>query len=173
VGAADADRTARRRTVVAWTFVAVQAILLVGIVAAPRDKAWQVNEPIRVAGLGMLLVGTAIGLWAAARLGRGFTPSPLPNGAIELVTRGPYRWVRHPMYTAVMLLATGIAIRAGSVAVAAQTIALVVLFNVKARWEERQLATTFPGYLAYQASTPRFVPGTTQRPGLLHRRAES
>lgn len=157
----DSNRDAQRHTIVAWTFVAVQAILLVGIVVGPRDETWHVAEAIRSAGLVLFALGVAIGLWAAARLGRGLTPSPLPNGQVELVTLGPYRWVRHPMYTAVMVIAAAIAIRAGSIAVVAQAIALVALFNAKARWEEDRLAATFAGYDAYMAATPRFLPRPT------------
>jgi protein-S-isoprenylcysteine O-methyltransferase Ste14 len=62
------------------------------------------------------------------------------------------------MYTAVMLLAVGVATRSASWLVVAQTVALIVLFNVKARWEERRLAETFPDYKSYQATTPRFLP---------------
>jgi protein-S-isoprenylcysteine O-methyltransferase Ste14 len=143
---------------VAWTFVGVQALLLAGIVVAPRDDSWQLSQFVRVGGTGLVAVGVGVGLWAAARLGRGLTPSPLPNGATSLVSRGPYRWVRHPMYTAVMLLAVGVATRSGSWLVVAQTVALIVLFNVKARWEERRLVETFPEYTSYQATTPRFLP---------------
>jgi len=155
---ATSPQSVRRRTVVAWTFVGVQALLLAGIVVVPRDDSWQLGQFVRVGGTGLVAVGVGVGLWAAARLGRGLTPSPLPNGAISLVSRGPYRWVRHPMYTAVMLLAVGVATRSGSWLVVAQTVALIVLFNVKARWEERRLVETFPDYTSYQATTPRFLP---------------
>ncbi len=155
---ATSPQVARRRAVVAWTFVGVQALLLAGIVVAPRDDSWQLSQFVRAGGTGLVVVGVGVGLWAAARLGRGLTPSPLPNGAISLVSRGPYRLVRHPMYTAVMLLAVGVATRSGSWLVVAQTVALIVLFNVKARWEERRLAETFPDYKSYQATTPRFLP---------------
>ncbi len=155
---ATSPQAARSQAVVAWTFVGVQALLLAGIVVAPRDDSWQLSQFVRVGGTGLVAVGVGVGLWAAARLGRGLTPSPLPNGAISLVSRGPYRWVRHPMYTAVMLLAVGVATRSGSWLVVAQTVALIVLFNVKARWEERRLVETFPEYTSYQATTPRFLP---------------
>jgi protein-S-isoprenylcysteine O-methyltransferase Ste14 len=152
------DSVAKRNTTVAWTLVGIQALLLIGIVAAPRDETWRAGTALRAVGLLLVLLGVALGLWAAAKLGRGLTPSPLPNGAIGLVTAGPYSWVRHPMYTAVMLAAAGIALRAGSLAVVAQTLALLGLFHFKARWEEARLGATFPGYSSYQEVTPRFVP---------------
>ena len=47
--------------------------------------------------------------------------------------------------------------------VTAACAALVVLINVKARWEERQLALRFTGYADYAARTRRFIPGPTRR----------
>ena len=148
----------QRRRLMAWGFVALQAILLIAIVLAPRDVSWIPPAAVRVLGAALVGAGVLLGSWAAVRLGRGLTPLPIPNGATELVSVGPYRWVRHPMYTAVMVLVLGIAIRSGSLLVAAEVAALVLLFNVKARWEEQQLLAAFPGYDGYAASTPRFLP---------------
>jgi len=108
--------------------------------------------------MAFMSAGVAIGLWSALYLGRGLTPSPLPNGSTDLVTRGPYRFVRHPIYTAVILLGIGMAIRSGSWIVTVALVGLVVLFSVKSRWEEMHLADTFPGYEQYTTATGRFVP---------------
>ena len=149
-----------RRTVIAWSFVAVQAALLIAFATTPRRGDWVLTSAVDIAAVAVIAVGLGVGLWAALKLGRGLTPSPLPNGAVGLVTRGPYRWVRHPMYTAVMMIAAGVAIRSGSVVVIAEGLALVVLFNIKARWEEQRLIEAFPAYRDYRASTSRFVPTT-------------
>lgn len=148
------------RKVVAWSFVAVQALLLVAIVATPRAADWTATGWLDAVAVAILVLGVVSGLWAALRLGRGLTPSPLPNGAVDLVTRGPYRWVRHPMYTAVMLIVAGVTIRSSSFVVLAEAVALAVLFNVKARWEEQRLMESFPGYSEYREVTGRFVPTT-------------
>ena len=149
---------AKRDTAVAWLFVAIQFTLLAVMVFYPRDRAWVPTAAMRT--VGMLFMGAAVGLglWAALYLGRGLTASPLPNGATDLVTRGPYQFVRHPMYTSVILLGIGMTIRSGSSIVAVAFVALIVLFAVKSRWEELHLADTFPGYPRYMASTGRFVP---------------
>ncbi len=143
---------------VAWSFVAVQVLLLAAVVATPRGDDWARPWWLDAVAVATLALGVGLGLWAALRLGRGLTPSPLPNGAVDLVTRGPYRWVRHPMYTAVMLIVAGVAIRSGSYLVVVEAVALAALFNVKARWEERRLVETFPGYRDYRKSTGRFLP---------------
>ncbi len=148
-----------RDQMVAWTYVAIQALLLVAIVMLPRDTSWETGQTARTIGSALFFLGAGIGIWAGVYLGRGLTPSPLPNGATDLVVKGPYAYVRHPMYTGVMLLSIGITVKSGSIWVLAATIGLVVLFAVKARWEEAQLAVAFPGYRAYMSRTGRFVPG--------------
>jgi protein-S-isoprenylcysteine O-methyltransferase Ste14 len=144
---------------VAWTFVAVQAVLIVLMVVGPRDTGFAIDGAVRVFGTIASIVGAIVGVWSAIYLGKGLTPSPLPNGRTELVSAGPYRWVRHPMYSAVMLFMAGVAARSGSWLVVFELIGLVVLFSVKSRWEETQLQGAFEGYREYAAGTPRFIPG--------------
>ena len=149
---------ARRDQVVAWSFVAVQAFLLVAIVLLPRDTDWVPGDFARIVSDVLFFAGVALGLWAFVYLGRGLTPSPLPNGAGKLVVKGPYAFARHPIYTGVILLSIGITLRAGNFLVVGATVALIVLFAVKARWEEKHLSSTFPGYSDYMTRTGRFVP---------------
>ena len=146
----------RRR--VAWLLVGVQALLLAGIVLLPPGPGWQKTPLTDSAGSISTAIAFGLGVWAVAYLRRGLTPSPIPNGESPLVVRGPYRWVRHPMYTAVMLFAGGAAIRSGGWLIASLAVALGVFLVFKARWEEERLGETFPGYQAYRARTPRFVP---------------
>ncbi len=154
----DTVHFSRRERVVAWLFVGIQFALLGVMVLLPRDIAWIPTATMRTIGMALLVAGAGIGAWGASYLGRGLTPSPLPNGAASLVTRGAYRFVRHPIYTAVMLLGAGITLRAGSWVVLIAFGALMLLFNVKARWEELHLSDTFPGYERYMKHTSRFLP---------------
>ncbi|MEN8040789.1 MAG: isoprenylcysteine carboxylmethyltransferase family protein [Actinomycetota bacterium] len=155
---ADTTSHTRRETGVAWLFVAVQFLLLGVMVLYPRDTAWAPSEIMQLIGSALMVAGVVVGLWAAAYLGKGLTPLPLPNGATDLVTRGPYRLVRHPIYVSVMLLGAGITIRSGSAIVALAFVALVALFAVKARWEEMHLIDAFPGYERYMEASGRFSP---------------
>jgi protein-S-isoprenylcysteine O-methyltransferase Ste14 len=152
-------RRTGRATIVAWSFVAAQFALIGLMVFAPRARGFDLGAAGRIAGIGLMVAGGALGLWSAVYLGRGLTPSPLPNGSVDLVVAGPYRWARHPMYVAVMLFMAGVAIRSGSWLVVAAFGGLVVLFSVKARWEEAHLRDAFPGYERYGERTRRFFPG--------------
>jgi protein-S-isoprenylcysteine O-methyltransferase Ste14 len=80
----------------------------------------------------------------------------LPNA--DLVTSGAYAHMRHPIYTAAVLILTGY-----TLAWSNWTLALVVgvvslqYFSAKARAEEHWLLTKFPGYVTYMRHVPRRV----------------
>jgi protein-S-isoprenylcysteine O-methyltransferase Ste14 len=104
--------------------------------------------------------GIALGLWAVScnRIGNfNIRPDPRPGG--KLVDRGPYRWIRHPMYTAVIACGIAGALVIGSAWGWIGAVALVLVLVVKAAVEERWMLVAHPDYQAYRASTKRFVPG--------------
>jgi protein-S-isoprenylcysteine O-methyltransferase Ste14 len=147
-----------RDTVVAWTFVIVQLVLLVLIVLLPSGDLWTVPAWLDLVARVLEWVGAAVLLVGLVNLGRSLTPlpSPVPHG--ELRTGGLFRLVRHPIYSGIMALTIGVSIRSASLGVVAATASLVGWFMLKARWEEARLAVRYPGYAAYAEHTPRFVP---------------
>jgi len=86
--------------------------------------------------------------------------SPMPKDDGRLVTRGVYRHLRHPMYTAIVLVVIGIGLRQPSLVVVAAGIALVILLLAKARFEERLLVARYPDYAEYRRHTWGLIPGT-------------
>jgi protein-S-isoprenylcysteine O-methyltransferase Ste14 len=149
--------------VTAWLLVIAQFALIAAVALAPGAH-WEVTAvhlAVSAAAIGSALL---IGVWAALWLGRGLTPLPLPNGQVDLVTGGPYRWIRHPMYSAVMLGMGGVAVASGSWWAVVAWLALTVLLNLKARWEERHLMAAFPGYTAYRRGTGYFLPRSDMSP---------
>lgn len=145
-----------------WTsraLVTAQFVLLLALVLVPRGGGWVVPPWLRVVAGVLGVVGVVIMLLGGTALGRGLTAAPLPNAHAQLRTGGLYRFVRHPIYSGLLLMAGAIAVVSGSVARLLVFAALVGLISVKARWEERQLMMRFPDYAAYAARTPRFVPG--------------
>lgn len=105
-----------------------------------------------------LVLGVVLVAAASLRLGRALTATPVPTQAGELVTHGLYRYMRHPIYSGVLLAVAGLTLRSGSVVTLVVAVATVVFFVVKSTWEERRLAERYEGYAAYAATTPRFVP---------------
>jgi protein-S-isoprenylcysteine O-methyltransferase Ste14 len=147
-----------RDTVVAWAFVIVQFVLLVLIVLLPSGDLWTAPASLDLVARVLEWVGAAVLVVGLVNLGRSLTPlpSPVPHG--ELRTGGLFRLVRHPIYSGIMALTIGVSIRSGSLGVVAAAAFLVGWFMLKARWEEARLAVRYPGYAAYAAHTPRFVP---------------
>ena len=116
-------------------------------------------EPWRV-GLGFVLfaVGLGVAVWARVHLGRNWGTPMTQKDEPELVTGGPYRWVRHPIYSGILLAAVGTA-----VALSWSWLIVVglvgVYFGYSATVEERYLTERFPGtYPPYKRSTKMLLP---------------
>jgi protein-S-isoprenylcysteine O-methyltransferase Ste14 len=100
-----------------------------------------------VAAAGFVLV-----LWAGRTMGRSFTPFPRPPRDAELVQRGPFRYLRHPVYVGGLLFFAGLAL-VFSVYALVLTGVLALFWVAKARREERYLVERFPGYADYRRRT--------------------
>ncbi len=156
--------TDRRHVAIGWGLVAVQAALIVGIILVPVGDDWPLPAWVATTATALTWVGGLLIVWAVLVFGRGVTPSPVPSNKARLRTRGPYRWIRHPMYTGVMALMAGSALARRSVGAAALWVVLVAFFVAKARWEEDRLVETYPGYRDYRDRTPAFVPRPRRDP---------
>lgn len=146
-----------------WVLVGIQFALFCAVAAGALATGVGPSLPrSTIAGLTLTALGAIVLLAAARHLGAALTPNPVPNRA-GLVAHGLYRWVRHPIYTGVLLACLGVAVAAGTVLAYAAVVALLVLFEVKTRLEERWLTRTYPGYAEYAAVTGKFVPGLGKR----------
>jgi protein-S-isoprenylcysteine O-methyltransferase Ste14 len=106
------------------------------------------------------LASVALGLWTLSTNHPGnFNIRPEPKAQGHLVTTGPYRWVRHPMYGSVLLLAAGASAWLMNLTGAVLWLALLGVLIAKAYLEERWLVQRYPQYAEYQRSTWRLVPG--------------
>jgi protein-S-isoprenylcysteine O-methyltransferase Ste14 len=107
-----------------------------------------------------VLMGAGVLVAAAGgmRLGAALTPTPIPKEGAELVTSGIYRFVRHPIYSGVLLAALGLVILGSSAGHIVGWLALFVVLSVKASGEEAMLAKLHPGYDSYAKSTGRLIP---------------
>ncbi len=147
-----------RRGLMGWLLVSVQAALIVALVLTPQGASWA--TPTWVVGTGWALssLGAAWAIWAAFRLGDRLTPTPVPRDGGELRTDGAYARMRHPIYSGVLLIVVGIAIRTGSALGLVLAVVTIGFFQAKVAFEERLLIERFPDYPAYAAVTPRFLP---------------
>jgi protein-S-isoprenylcysteine O-methyltransferase Ste14 len=156
-GAPDNDvRTAR-------LLVTGQFALIGILVLFPRRDDWPVPVALTIACSVVAVVGLVVMVIGATGLGRGLTATPLPNAHARLRTGGLYRYVRHPIYSGLLLTMASFTVASGSVFRLLTLGVLVLLLTVKARWEEKRLARRFEGYAGYAARTPRFVPVRLRR----------
>ena len=144
--------------VAAWTLVALQLVLLAGLVWFPGERAWPVSGWLVAAASVMIATAAVFAVAGALRLGAGLTASPLPSAAAQLRTTGMYACVRHPIYTGLLLGGAGVVLLGGRTSRVWVWFALFALLWGKTLLEERKLAARFPGYRDYAASTPRLVP---------------
>lgn len=138
--------------------VAGQFALIGILVLLPRRHDWPVPTTLTVALRAATVVGVALMGIGATGLGRGLTATPLPNTHAQLRTGGLYRFVRHPIYSGLLLTMASLTAASGSGLRLLTLGALFVLLSVKARWEEKRLSQRFEGYAEYAARTPRFLP---------------
>lgn len=101
--------------------------------------------------------------WAALYLGRSFSLLPEVR---QLVARGPYRWVRHPLYASYMLWAYGVFLIDPHVWMMVLVDVFVVLLAWRTLVEERKLKAAIPGYREYMARTGMFWPRLLRRRGM-------
>lgn len=152
------DPGARHHQVQAWSFVTGQLILLAVLVLAPFRRPPPATTVLTIVGdvlSAMSLIGIVV---AASALGRGLTASPLPNQAAQLRTGGFFTWVRHPIYSFVLVFGLGRMISFPTATTIFTLVILVGLLTGKAGWEERRLMERFAGYSDYARTTPRFLP---------------
>jgi len=119
------------------------------------------SHPQDLAAAAVLLAGlsAALAAWTIAhnRLGN-FNIHPQPHVRGQLITSGPYRWVRHPMYSAVLLGAAALATATDLDWAWAQWLALLGVLSAKALLEERWLKQKYPSYAIYCRHSKRFLP---------------
>jgi protein-S-isoprenylcysteine O-methyltransferase Ste14 len=105
------------------------------------------------------LLGLAIGVWAVFVIGLGkfnITPDPLTSS--RLVTRGPYRLIRHPMYLALLLVTLPLLAADFSWFRLAIWLILLVDLLLKLNYEEGLLTTHLTGYAEYKRNSYRLIP---------------
>ena len=109
-------------------------------------------------GLALFALGLGFAVWARLHIGRNWGTPMTQKAEPELVTSGPYRLVRHPIYSGILLAGIGTAIALSWVWLIAFALT-AIYFVYAATVEERFLAEQFPDdYPGYRRSTRMFVP---------------
>jgi protein-S-isoprenylcysteine O-methyltransferase Ste14 len=124
-----------------------------------RSSGFAVHSVILAAiGVALFACGIALAVWARLHLGRNWGMPMSQRAEPELVTSGPYRFVRHPIYSGLLTAMLGTALvdnLLGLIVVAV----LVAYFYYCGTVEERNLAATFPrAYPEYRSRTKMLIP---------------
>jgi protein-S-isoprenylcysteine O-methyltransferase Ste14 len=139
------------------TGVSVIAVFLIAGVLRYGSLAVH-SMTLEVIGAVLFACGIALAIWARLHLGRNWGMPMSQRAEPELVTSGPYRFVRHPIYTGLLTAMLGTALvnnLLGLIVVAA----LVAYFYYSGMVEERNLASTFPEtYPEYRSRTKMLIP---------------
>lgn len=112
----------------------------------------------RIAGGLFALVGTYFILAGSLRLGRNITPVPYPKEHATLVESGPYRIVRHPIYSGGILAGLGWAFWVHGTLTILYVIIMFVFFDVKSRREEVWLVEKYGAYPEYKKRVRKLIP---------------
>lgn len=145
-------------------YVAAQLVLIALVFAGPRTlpglPAWppSLARISTTAGIALILAGVLLLVAAFFRLGRNLTPLPHPKANSTLVQTGPYRLVRHPMYTGGIALTYGWALYVGSWLTLVYATVLLIFLDFKSAREERWLVEKFTEYPGYQRRVRKLIP---------------
>jgi protein-S-isoprenylcysteine O-methyltransferase len=144
-----------------WTVYLTQAAALV-------ELAWRGQRAIPLdltswGALSVMVAGLTLRAWAVALLGPWFTWNVTIQPGRRLVSRGPYRLMRHPGYTGALMtfVASCVLLRSWATAALA-AVALALAFMRRIRYEEALLLETLAGYEAYLARTGKLLPRIRQ-----------
>jgi len=141
---------------IGWLLVVLQIAVFVVLALLP----WRSTTVASVVlATPFLLGGGLLGFWSFQRLGNALTPTPVPIHGAGLRTTGPYSWVRHPIYSAVLLITLGFLVAAGSVWSWLWGVAIFVFFWLKSRWEDSLLAEEYgTEWQSWAKSTGALIP---------------
>jgi protein-S-isoprenylcysteine O-methyltransferase Ste14 len=129
----------------AWSFLA--------------DRIVPQNDAVTVAGLALTVGGLIFAVWARIALGANWSGTVTIKTGHNLIRRGPYRWIRHPIYTGILGSMIGTVMLQGEVrAFLGFALMLLALYR-KARREERFLSEEFgEGFAEHAKHTGMFLP---------------
>jgi protein-S-isoprenylcysteine O-methyltransferase Ste14 len=115
---------------------------------------------LRALGCALALAGVALAVRARQVLGENWSVAVQLKRGHELIERGPYRWVRHPIYSGLLLAFLGTAVLVGELRGLLALAIVAVSFWFKLRLEERWLGEQFgAAYADYKTRVKALVPG--------------
>lgn len=142
------------QTVKANTLVSLQFISLFALIFTTS------RFDNRIIAVTLCFLGIMLAAWAIASMRRSkLRITPVPDANAILITIGPYKFIRHPMYTSIIVAVTGLLFSDFTWVRFFIAVALFIVLIIKLGWEEQMLLQKFPMYGEYLQKTFRLIPG--------------
>jgi protein-S-isoprenylcysteine O-methyltransferase Ste14 len=150
------------------SFVVVVARIAIGLAGAgvvagdiTSAELSGARWPLFAAGLALMLAGIVLRQWAIAMLGRSFTVVVRVREGQEVIDTGPYRWVRHPSYTGMLLTFAGYGLALGNwISILCAVLVPLTGIMVRIHFEEQALLEGLgEPYRRFAEGRKRLVPG--------------
>ncbi len=117
-------------------------------------------EAVRWFGVALCAIALPLVVWMFQSLGNNITDTVQTRAHAQLVVRGPYKWIRHPLYSFGGLLFLGLLLMAANALLMGLAAIAFTLLLLRTPNEEAKLVEKFGDeYRTYMARTARFVPG--------------
>jgi protein-S-isoprenylcysteine O-methyltransferase Ste14 len=157
-----AGRGGRARDRATRALIAVSLGAAVGLALLLRSVAPGARIPTAGRALGVIVMwlGLAIRVWAIAALGRAFRTTVEVDAGQAVVTTGPYRWIRHPSYSGLLLIVAGLGLALGNwLSLVACCVVPLPAIVRRIHVEEAELERVLgDAYRVYRRTTTRLVP---------------
>jgi protein-S-isoprenylcysteine O-methyltransferase Ste14 len=140
-----------------YLFVTIQFILFFCFIF---DLNWsmKLSLVIQKVGLWFSILGGLIIILALLQLNKSLSPFPTPKNNTTLLQNGLYKYIRHPIYTGIIIFFTGYSVYQNSFYKLVISLLLIILFHFKSKYEEQRLEQKFPNYKLYKSKTRKFFP---------------
>jgi protein-S-isoprenylcysteine O-methyltransferase Ste14 len=155
-------RESRAQRLRYWILLIIAYLLLINARRLPYPLSAHIiphTEATAWTGAVLCIIGLAFTIWARATLGRNWSGAVTLKECHELIDRGPYRLVRHPIYTGLMTMFVATVIALGHLAGIIGALLVFMSFWIKLGHEEKLMLKQFPDqYAVYQQRVKRIIP---------------
>ena len=141
-----------------YKLVGLQMLLFILYVFDPKILSLAFPALIKTGAFIVSLLGVVVLILAMLQLSKNLSPFPSPKTNSELVQSGLYKYVRHPIYTGILISSFSFALATASGYRILISILLYILFIVKSEYEETLLMQRYKEYESYMKKTGRFFP---------------
>jgi len=142
-----------------WIIVAVSLTAAFLVASAFPEGRFRDVELMRMVGVAIFVSGAALRWYAILYLGPYFTVDVRIAESQRVIDTGPYRFIRHPSYTGVLLEFLGFALCIGNAWSMLLLVPIAIVFSYRIRVEERALEQGLgEAYASYQRRTKRLIP---------------